>query len=97
MTYSLACKAHFFTGIQIFNTTTNTYTAGRLLAGLPSNNNSFLTVTETNNLGQISSEMVYVATNNGVARWNATEDKWKPWTPNGLPISFVEILSSLML
>jgi len=80
-------------GIQIFNTTTDTYTAGRLLAGLPSNNiNSFLTVTETNNLGQIASETIYVATNNGVARWNATGDKWETaWTAlDGLPISFVE-------
>ena len=80
-------------GIQIFNTTTNTYTAGRLLAGLPSNNiNSFLTVTETTNFGQITSEMTYVATNNGVARWNATGDNWEvAWTAlDGLPISFVE-------
>ena len=80
-------------GIQIFNTTTNSYTAGRLLAGLPSNNiNSFLTVTETTQFGQITSETVYVATNNGVARWNATGDKWETaWTAlDGLPISFVE-------
>ena len=80
-------------GVQIFNTTTNTYTAGRLLAGLPSNNvNSFLTVTDSNNLGQITSETIYIATNNGVARWNATGDKWETaWTAlDGLPISFVE-------
>ena len=85
-------------GIQIFNTTSDTYTAGRLLAGLPSNNiNSFLTVTETNNLGQISSEIIYVATNNGVARWNATGDKWETaWTAlDGLPISFVEDIIEL--
>ena len=80
-------------GIQIFNTTTNNYTAGRLLAGLPSNNiNSFLTVTETTQFGQITSETIYIATNNGVARWNATGDKWETaWTAlDGLPISFVE-------
>ena len=80
-------------GIQIFNTTSETYTAGRLLAGLPSNNiNSFLTVTDLNNQGVISSETVYIATNNGVARWNATGDKWETaWTAlDGLPISFVE-------
>ena len=80
-------------GIQIFNTTTDTYTAGRLLAGLPSNNiNSFLTVTDLNSLGQITSETIYIATNNGVARWNATGDKWETaWTAlDGLPISFVE-------
>ena len=36
--------------------------------------------------------MIYVATNNGVARWNATGDKWETaWTAlDGLPISFVE-------
>ena len=80
-------------GIQIFNTTSEAYTAGRLLAGLPSNNiNSFLTVTDLNNQGVISSETVYIATNNGVARWNATGDKWETaWTAlDGLPISFVE-------
>ena len=80
-------------GIQIFNTTTNTYTAGRLLAGLPSNNiNSFLTVTDTNSLGQITSETIYTATNGGVARWNATGDNWETALTglDGLPISFVE-------
>ena len=80
-------------GIQIFNTTTNNYTAGRLLAGLPSNNvNGFLTMTETDNTGSIVEETIYVATFNGVARWNATGDKWETaWTAlDGLPISFVE-------
>jgi len=80
-------------GIQIFNTTTNSYTAGRLLAGLPSNNiNAFLTMTETNNAGAVTNEMIYVATNNGVARWNASDDKWETaWTAlDGLPISFVQ-------
>ena len=80
-------------GIQVFNTTTNSYTAGRLLAGLPSNSiNSFLTVTTTNNLGVVTDEMIYVATNNGVARWNATGANWETaWTAlDGLPISFVE-------
>jgi len=76
-------------GIQIFNTTSSTYTAGRLLAGLPSNNiNGFLTV--TGNLpGQ---DMVYIATNNGVARWNASGNNWETaWTAlDGLPISYVE-------
>ena len=80
-------------GIQIFNTTTETYTAGRLLAGLPSNNvNSFLTVTNSNSVGQITSETIYIATDNGVARWNATGDNWETaWTSlDGLPISYVE-------
>ena len=76
-------------GIQIFNTTSSTYTAGRLLAGLPSNNiNGFLTVTG-NVPGQ---DMVYIATNNGVARWNASGNNWETaWTAlDGLPISYVE-------
>ena len=80
-------------GIQIFNTTTDTYTAGRLLAGLPSNNiNSFLTVTDTNSFGQITSETIYTATNGGIARWNATGDNWETALTalDGLPISFVE-------
>ena len=80
-------------GIQVFNTTTNNYTAGRLLAGLPSNNvNAFLTVTQTNNAGVVTDEMIYVATSNGVARWNATGDNWETaWTAlDGLPISFVQ-------
>ncbi len=74
-------------GIQIFNTTQGTYTAGRLLAGLPSNNvNGFLTVT-----GQ-SSEIVYIATANGVGRWNGTDNSWETaWTAlDGLPASYVE-------
>ena len=79
-------------GIQTFNTTSDTYTAGRLLAGLPSNNINLLTVTDLNSLGQITSETIYIATNNGVARWNATGDNWETaWTAlDGLPISFVE-------
>jgi len=77
-------------GIQVFNTTTNAYTAGRLLAGLPSNNvNGFLTVTSNTPGGQ---DMVYIATNNGVGRWNATGNTWETaWTAlDGLPISYVE-------
>ncbi|MBT4066193.1 MAG: hypothetical protein HOE76_03140 [Euryarchaeota archaeon] len=77
-------------GIQVFNTTTNSYTAGRLLAGLPSNNiNGFLTVTSNTPGGQ---NMVYIATNNGVGRWNATGSTWETaWTAlDGLPISYVE-------
>ena len=80
-------------GIQVFNTTTMTYTAGRLIAGLPSNNiNAIETVTTTGNFGQILSETVYVATNNGVARWNATGDNWETALTaiDGLPISYVQ-------
>ena len=76
-------------GVQIFNTTTNSYTAGRLLAGLPSNNvNGFVTQI-SQSTGQ---ETVYIATDNGVARWNASGDKWETaWTAlDGLPISNVE-------
>ena len=75
-------------GIQVFNTTSNAYTAGRLLAGLPSNNvNGFLTV--SNNIGD---ETIYIATNNGVGRWNSTGNTWDTaWTAlDGLPISYVE-------
>ena len=75
-------------GIQVFNTTTNTYTAGRLIAGLPSNNvNAFLTTTDSNGI-----EMVYIATNNGVARWNVTGNTWNTALTaiDGLPISYVE-------
>jgi hypothetical protein len=75
-------------GIQVFNTTLGNYTAGRLLAGLPSNNiNGFLTVT-----GSSGIEMVYIATNNGIGRWNATGNNWETaWTAlDGLPTSYVE-------
>ena len=49
-------------------------------------------MTETDNTGSIVEETIYVATFNGVARWNATGDKWETaWTAlDGLPISFVE-------
>lgn len=82
-------------GIQVFNTTTNTYTAGRLIAGLPSNNiNSIEAVTETDQFGRILSETIYVATNNGVARWNATGENWETALTaiDGLPISYVQDL-----
>ena len=82
-------------GIQVFNTTTNTYTAGRLIAGLPSNIiNSIETVTVTDQFGAILEETVYIATNNGVARWNATGENWETALTaiDGLPISFVEDL-----
>jgi len=75
-------------GIQVFNTTTGTYSAGRLLAGLPSNNvNGFLTTVSSS-----GEEMLYIATNNGVGRWNATGSTWETaWTAlDGLPISYVE-------
>ena len=78
-------------GIQIFNTTTNTYTAGRLLAGLPSNNvNAFLTTSSSNG----AQEMVYIATDNGVARWNSTTNSWETALTalDGLPISYVQNL-----
>ena len=79
-------------GIQVFNTTTNSYTAGRLLAGLPSNNiNGFLTVSNPGIPGQ-GVDMIYIATNNGVARWNASGNNWETaWTAlDGLPISYVQ-------
>lgn len=78
-------------GIQIFNTTTNTYTAGRLLAGLPSNNvNAFLTTSSSNG----AQEIVYIATDNGVARWNSTANSWETALTalDGLPISYVQNL-----
>ena len=81
-------------GVQVFNTTTKSYTAGRLLSGLPSNSiNGFLTTVKSSNIpSQPGNEMIYIATDSGVGRWNATDGSWETaWTTlDGLPTSNVE-------
>ena len=75
-------------GLQIFNTTNSNYTTGKLIAGLPSDNiNGFVSSVSAN--GQ---EMIYIATDNGIGRWNSSGFKWETSITalDGLPISYVE-------
>lgn len=75
-------------GIQVYNTTTNNYTSGKLIAGLPSDNiNGF--VSSSSSSGQ---EMIYIATDNGIGRWNSSGFKWETSITalDGLPISYTE-------
>ena len=77
-------------GIQVFNTALGTYSAGRLLAGLPSNNINGFLITSSNSA--FGNEMIYIATDNGVGRWNASGGNWETaWTTlDGLPTPNVE-------
>ena len=70
-------------GVQIFDTTTDTFGNGRLLAGLPSN--------IVNGI-EVSSDVVYIATNGGIGRWSLQNNDWlNPLTTtDGLPSNLVE-------
>ena len=72
-------------GIQIYDTQTNTFGNGRLLAGLPSNSiNGF----------ESDSNVMYIATNGGIGRWSFQTNDWlNPiTTTDGLPSNVVEDL-----
>ena len=82
-------------GIQVFNTTQGAYSAGRLLAGLPSNNiNGFLSTSSGGNIPGQGVDMVYIATDTGVGRWNSTANTWETALTalDGLPTPNVEDL-----
>ena len=70
-------------GVQIFDTTTDTFGNGRLLAGLPSN--------IVNGI-EVSTDVVYIATNGGIGRWSLQTNDWlNPLTTtDGLPSNLVE-------
>ena len=70
-------------GFQAFNLTTNTWTDGSLLAGLPSN--VVRDFVEYDN-------RIWVATFSGIGVWNMTTQSWEDsiTTQNGLPSTFVE-------
>ncbi len=72
-------------GVQVYDTVTNTFGNGRLLAGLPSN---------IVNGVEASADVVYVATNGGVGRWSLQTNDWiNPLTTtDGLPSNLVEDL-----
>ena len=70
-------------GVQMFNPLTSQFGNGRLISGLPSNIvNGF---TET-------SDVLYIATDGGIGRWNYTTDDWMDsiTMSNGLPNDIVE-------
>ncbi|MEC8540315.1 MAG: hypothetical protein VXY53_00555 [Candidatus Thermoplasmatota archaeon] len=72
-------------GVQVYDTVTNTFGNGRLLAGLPSN---------IVNGVEASADVVYVATNGGVGRWSLQTNDWiNPLTTtDGLPSNLIEDL-----
>lgn len=70
-------------GVQIFDTQTNSFGNGRLLAGLPSN---------IVNSIDVSPDEVYIATNGGVGRWSLQINDWlNPIsTTDGLPSNLIQ-------
>ena len=70
-------------GIQAFDIATQQFGNGHLLSGLPSDNIQGFAV---------SNDHVYVATQNGIGRWNMTADDWDNplTTADGLPSSNIE-------
>ena len=70
-------------GVQIYDTQTNSFGNGRLLAGLPSN---------IVNSIDVSPDEVYIATNGGVGRWSLQTNDWlNPLsTTDGLPSNLVQ-------
>ena len=78
----LAAESGSSPGVQNFNLTTQTFTSGRLIAGLPSN--------IVNGFGTSSTHM-YIATDNGIGVWNYSNDDWEDsiTSADGLPSSVV--------
>ncbi len=72
-------------GVQVFDTQTNTFGNGKLLAGLPSN--------IVNGI-EASSDVVYIATNGGIGRWSLQTNDWiNPLTTtDGLPANLIQDL-----
>ena len=70
-------------GVQMFNPLTSQFGNGRLIAGLPSNIVNGFTDT---------SDVLYIATDGGIGRWNYTTDDWMDsiTVSNGLPNDVVE-------
>ena len=70
-------------GVQVYDTQTNSFTNGRLLAGLPSN---------IVNSIEVTADEVYIATNGGVGRWSLQTNDWlNPLsTTNGLPSNLIQ-------
>ncbi|MDP6326324.1 MAG: two-component regulator propeller domain-containing protein, partial [Candidatus Thalassarchaeaceae archaeon] len=70
-------------GFQVFNLTTNTWTDGSLIAGLPSN--IVRDFVEYDN-------RIWIATFSGIGVWNLTSQSWDDsiTTQNGLSSTFVE-------
>ena len=70
-------------GVQTFDVATQQFGAGQLLSGLPSDNIQGFAV---------SNDHVYVATQNGIGRWNMTANDWDNplTTADGLPSSNIE-------
>ncbi len=69
-------------GVQSFDLTSQQFTAGKLLAGLPSNAIRGFT---------FSSDSLFIATTSGIGQWNFTASAWEnPITiEDGLPDSFI--------
>ncbi len=69
-------------GVQSFDLTSQQYTAGKLLAGLPSNAIRGFT---------FNSDSLFIATTSGIGQWNFTANAWEnPITiEDGLPDSFI--------
>ena len=72
-------------GVQVYDTITNTFGNGKLLAGLPSN---------IVNAIEASADVVYIATNGGVGRWSLQTNDWlNPLTTtDGLPSNIIQDL-----
>ena len=70
-------------GVQAFDVATQQFGAGQLLSGLPSDNIQGFAV---------SNDHVYVATQNGIGRWNMSANDWDNplTTADGLPSSNIE-------
>ena len=70
-------------GVQTFDIAAGQFGSGQLLSGLPSDNIQGFA---------FSPDHVYVATQNGIARWNVTTDDWDNplTTADGLPSSNIE-------
>ena len=70
-------------GVQAFDVTAQQFGSGQLLSGLPSDNIQGFAV---------SNDHVYIATQNGIARWNMTANDWDNplTTADGLPSSNIE-------
>ena len=70
-------------GVQAFDVASQQFGSGQLLSGLPSDNIQGFAV---------SNDHVYVATQNGIARWNMTANDWDNplTTADGLPSSNIE-------
>ena len=63
----LSVQGSSIPGVQVFNINSQTFTQGKLIAGLPSN--------VINGFGH-TSDVMYIATNGVIGRWNYTTSDW---------------------